>query len=436
MRFSGAFRRFLPQEEANICRFLDGSMPSRPGNQPGANSGSGARMRIAILTNTPMPYRAPIFEHLAASPGIDVRVFFDSVPEPRVADRDLSFAHEFLTAGFSFNRRYYQDEPWFAERIARRFAVSYLPRLAAYRPDVIVSAEFGWRTLNAATYALLLRIPLLVWWEGTRFTERHSGPLRTWVRRGFARVSSGLLGLGRGSVDYLRDIAGEKTPIHFVPQAVANIQIATQTDRSRAQREQLRAELGIRGVALLCLGRLLPHKGIPQYLDGLRRLRDAVPEGSFTALFAGEGPEAERLAAASGEFGDTIQLLGQVSPSDMPRLFAASDILVFPTLRDCWGMVVNEALAAGIPVVGSKYSGAAEELLTSEEFGALVDPLIPGSLDAALLAVVRDRQWLCTPTSKLRQALDGYSCEIAAQSILRAAKDLVAGRIESPVTPE
>ncbi len=384
-------------------------------------------MRIAILTNTPTPYRAPIFEHLAASPGVDVRVFFDSVPEPQVVGRNLTYAHEFLTAGFSVRSRYYQDEPWFAEHIGRRFALSYLPRLASYRPDVIVSAEFGWRTLNAATYALLLGIPLLVWWEGTRFTERHLGLLRTWVRRGLARVSAGLLGFGRGSVDYLKEIASEKTPIHFVPQAVANVQIATETDRWRAQRKQLRDEFGVSGVSILCLSRLLPHKGISQYLDSLRRLREVVPEGSFTALFAGEGPESEYLAKACGEaseeFGGAIRFLGKLSPNELPRVFAASDALVFPTLRDCWGMVVNEALAAGIPVVGSKYSGAAEELLTRSELGTLVDPLIPSSLDAALLALVRDRQWLSTPISQLREALDGYTCEVAAQAILRAAEE-------------
>ena len=64
----------------------------------------------------------------------------------------------------------------------------------------------------------------------------------------------------------------------------------------------------------------------------------------------------------------------------------------------------------------------------SGELGTLVDPLVPSSLDAALLAVVRDRQWLSTPPSRLRQALDGYSCEAAAQAILRAA----VGRLRPP----
>ncbi len=387
-------------------------------------------MRIAILTNAPASYRNPVFERLGASPGVEARIFFDSVAEPHERDDDLAYPHEYLNRGFAIQSRYYQDEAWFAERTQRHISLAYLPRLALYRPDVIVSAEFGWRTLNAAAYALVLGVPLLVWWEGTRFTERHAGVLRSGMRRILSRVSAGLLGLGRGSVEYLETICGDATPIHFVPQAVPNQQISAETDRFRLQREAVREELGVRGVVLLCLSRLLPHKGIPQYLDALRRLRNEVPDGSFTAVFAGEGPEADLIANASDEFAGAIRFVGKVAPDELPRLFAASDALVFPTLRDCWGMVVNEALAAGIPVVGSKYSGAATELLTSDELGTLVDPLVPSSLDEALLAVVRDRRWLSAEPSRLRAALDGYSCEAAADAILESAR-AVSNRVRT-----
>ena len=116
-----------------------------------------------------------------------------------------------------------------------------------------------------------------------------------------------------------------------------------------------------------------------------------------------------------------------VSPEEIPQLFAASDVLVFPTLRDCWGMVVNEALAAGIPVLGSRYAGAAEELIRDDELGRLIDPLAPDSLDAALMAAVRDGQWAKTSPTRLRAALTGYSSKDAADAILRAVQAAVAG---------
>jgi len=385
-------------------------------------------MRIAILTNAPAPYRTPVFERIAKTPGIEARVFFDSASGSTVVDRQPDYPHEFLQPAFSLRRRNYQDDEDWAEQVSMGFALGYLPRLASFRPDVIVSGEFGWRTLNAIVYARAASIPLLIWWEGTRFTERKLAAARRYARRGLAGASAGLLGFGRGSVDYLRDIANEQTPVHFVPQAVDNEQIAEETDRWRAQRERVREQLGARGVTLLCLSRLLPHKGIPQYVSALRRLTRTVPEGAFTALFAGAGPAAETIERAAKDFPCAIRNLGMVSPDETYRLFAASDLLVFPTLRDCWGMVVNEALAAGIPVLGSRYAGAAEELLGSNDVGRLIDPLDPDSLDEALVAAVRDEQWASTSHTRLRAALKGYSCEAAADAILRAAKDAVDRR--------
>jgi len=385
-------------------------------------------MRIAILTNAPAPYRTPVFERIADTPGVEARVFFDSASGSTVVDRQPGYPHEFLQPAFSLRRRNYQDDEDWAEQVSMGFAFGYLPRLASFRPDVVVSGEFGWRTLNATVYARAAAIPLLVWWEGTRFTERKLAAIRRCSRRGFASASAGLLGFGRGSVDYLRDIADERTPVHFVPQAVDTASIAEATDRWRAQRDCVREQLGARGVTLLCLSRLLPHKGIPQYADALRRLASAVPEGSFTALFAGEGPEAETIERAAKDIPGAIRNLGMVSPGEIPRLFAASDVLVFPTLRDCWGMVVNEALAGGIPVLGSRYAGAAEELLGGGDVGRLIDPLVPDSFDEALVSAVRDARWAGTSPTRLRAALKDYSCEAAADAILHAAKNAVAHR--------
>jgi glycosyltransferase involved in cell wall biosynthesis len=385
-------------------------------------------MRIAFLTNAPAPYRTPVFEHIASADGVEARVFFDSASGAAVVDRQPGYPHESLRPAFNLRHRNYQDDAGWAEQVSMGFALGYLPRLAAFRPDVIVSGEFGWRTLNATVYARAAGIPILVWWEGTRFTERKLGAIRHCTRRALASASAGLLGFGKGSVDYLRETAGPRKPVYFVPQAVHNEQIAEATDRWRVQREHVREQLGARGVTLLCLSRQLPHKGIPQYTSALRRLAETVPEGAFTALFAGEGPEAKTIARAADEFPRVIRNLGKVSPSEIPRLFAASDLLVFPTLRDCWGMVVNEALAAGVPVLGSRYAGAAQELLRSDDLGRLIDPLVPASLDEALGAAVLDEQWANTSPTDLRAALKGYSCEDAAEAILQAARSAVAGR--------
>ena len=149
---------------------------------------------------------------------------------------------------------------------------------------------------------------------------------------------------------------------------------------------------------------------------------------SWAPMAKNRSTQSETIERAAKDFPRAIRNLGMVSPDEIPRLFAASDLLVFPTLRDCWGMVVNEALAAGVPVLGSRYAGAAQELLHSDDLGRLIDPLVPDSLDEALEAAVLEERWADTSPNRLRAALKGYRCEDAAEAILQAARSAVSGR--------
>jgi glycosyltransferase involved in cell wall biosynthesis len=242
------------------------------------------------------------------------------------------------------------------------------------------------------------------------------------VRRVLSGCAAGVLGLGRGSVETLRDLGVPGARIHYVPQAVDNAWLAREVDRWRPQRERIRAELGLRGRVLVTPSRLLPHKGIAAYLDALVRLRARRPHAEFTAAIAGSGPEAARLRAAQAELGPTLRALGQVAYQDLPRLLAAADVLVLPSLRDCWGMVVNEALAAGLPVLGSRYAGASADLLRAGELGRVFDPLDAADFDAALDAAVADPHWAAGPDPARRAAVAGHAPGDAAAALLRAVR--------------
>jgi glycosyltransferase involved in cell wall biosynthesis len=381
-------------------------------------------MRLAVLTNAPAHYRVPIFARLAREAGVEARVFFDG--SRGLPDASLGFDHEFV-AGLTVHRRNYQDRGREAERWPVRIGLRTLPRLAAFRPDVIVSGEFGWRTLQAAAFAAAAGIPLLVWWEGTPFTEQHAGRARTALRRRLAARAAALLAFGSGSHDYLRRVAPDHAAIHRVPQAADNERIAREADRWRGEREAVRAELGARGTVLACVSRLVPPKGIRELLAAARRLRARAGGGAFTLLLAGDGPlrgEAERTSA---ELGGDLRVLGAVAQTALPRVLAAADLLVFPTLHDCWGMVVNEALAAGIPVIGSRYAGACDELLTREGVGCRFDPTDPASFDAALGDAVLLGRYRGAAAADVRRAVAGHTFDAAARAILTAARGALGG---------
>jgi glycosyltransferase involved in cell wall biosynthesis len=99
-------------------------------------------------------------------------------------------------------------------------------------------------------------------------------------------------------------------------------------------------------------------------LRGLSLL-DAPPP----VLVVGDGPQRAELEASAQRAGIEVEWAGHVPYEALPKFYQRSGILVFPTLGDEWGLVVNEALAAGLPVLGSLYSQAVQDLIRDEENG-------------------------------------------------------------------
>jgi glycosyltransferase involved in cell wall biosynthesis len=135
---------------------------------------------------------------------------------------------------------------------------------------------------------------------------------------------------------------------------------------------------------LLYVGQLNERKGIVPFAESLSAWAASRPERHVEFSIIGAGPLRERIAMIETPTNLKLELLGERSFQEIAAAYAASGILAFPTLADEWGMVVNEALAAGLPVLGSEYSQAAAELCDEGETGWLFRPDSPGDAQRAL----------------------------------------------------
>jgi glycosyltransferase involved in cell wall biosynthesis len=129
------------------------------------------------------------------------------------------------------------------------------------------------------------------------------------------------------------------------------------------------------------------RKGVYQLLDAAAAVQH---EGkSFTLLFVGNGPERESLERKAQQLGLTsVHFVAEVQYSEMAAVYASADVMVFPTLRDVWGLVINEAMWCGVPVIASTLAGAAPELLPPE---CLFDPHQPSAFRHALRQAIAGR---------------------------------------------
>jgi glycosyltransferase involved in cell wall biosynthesis len=115
---------------------------------------------------------------------------------------------------------------------------------------------------------------------------------------------------------------------------------------------------------------LIERKGFSNLIAALERLQTV----EFTLVVLGDGPLRQQLEAETQKCGFKIFFEGFRSTEELPLYYAACDIFVFPTLNDPWGLVVNEAMACGKPVVSSTEAGVSYDLVRHGANGWVVDP--------------------------------------------------------------
>ena len=108
-------------------------------------------------------------------------------------------------------------------------------------------------------------------------------------------------------------------------------------------------------------------------VDALQEWSIKNPDNKIELIVAGDGPEKDKFKTLQANNID-LKLLGNIPYIDLKNLYNQVDLYLFPTLADEWGVVVNEALASGVPVIGSVYSQAVEEVIEDGKNGWLFHP--------------------------------------------------------------
>src|SRR5258708_3649949 len=125
---------------------------------------------------------------------------------------------------------------------------------------------------------------------------------------------------------------------------------------------------------LLHVGQLVERKGLERFLRALTRWAETHPDQKRELWFLGDGPLRHKLRSTRLPANLKLKFFGNVPYADLCKFYAQSGVLVLPTLADTWGLVVNEALAAGLPVFGSRYSQAVLELVRDDVNGWTFHP--------------------------------------------------------------
>lgn len=334
--------------------------------------------RYIILQNIIAPYKTLLFNTLSRRLREPFLVAYLSDTagnrEWRVAREEIGFPFEVISPGLE------------EEAAPLRVAAATYRLLARHDPRIVVLggynhpaywAGFWWARRRGRKVIVIVESHFLDR-PRRRFTERFK---RTLVSRCDAALVD-----GTRHRDYVASL-GLPVEAIFVKNGTGPVDLEffrTEVDRLRPERESLCSRRGIPRRNFLYVGRFSPEKNIPVLLEAYRRVR-AGGAGGWGLILVGDGPQRKEIEGIVSSRGiPDVWLPGFRQKEELPLYYSVSDALVLPSLSEPWGLVVIEAMAAGLPVLVSNRCGCFPDAVREGVNGFSFDPSDAGALSGRM----------------------------------------------------
>ncbi|HJV52174.1 MAG TPA: glycosyltransferase family 4 protein [Noviherbaspirillum sp.] len=310
---------------------------------------AGARTRLAIITNHPPPFRIPIYEIIGKTPGIELLVIFCSRREPNRQWRlpPLEFNHVFLRERFvARGDNFIHNNP------------DVVAALHRFSPDAVVTTGFNPTYLYAFAYALAKGIAHIPMTDGTDLSERHLSSWHKLVRRFIYRRSLAFIAASAG---------GQRLYQSYGIAAERCFRSCLCIDNAEYLRDGPHEE---KIYDFIFCGRIVEGKN-PLFALQVAHETARSMGRRVSILFVGSGSQDGRLRKEAALRAEMVQadFHGFAGQHELPALYRSARIFLFPTLADVWGVVANEAAAAGLPIIVSPHAGVAGELVLHGDNG-------------------------------------------------------------------
>ncbi|GAB5442263.1 MAG: hypothetical protein Fues2KO_26120 [Fuerstiella sp.] len=332
----------------------------------------GPRPRVAFVTSHPIQYQVPVFRHLAARDDLELLVLFAMIPD--AAAQGAGFGVEFewdlpLLEGYDYQ---------VLDNVAAHPGVTHYsgcdtPQIAHVLEDQQIDAVVvnGWvvktclQTLRACRR---LRIPCIVRGEANNLRPRP-----WWKRilqRQLVRRYSAYLPIGNASREFYRSYGISDDRMFPAPYCIENDRFATAAERLRIRRDEFRRQWDIPedAACYLYCGKFEQKKHPVELVRAFSKA--AAGRSDLHLLMVGDGElkaECERVVEVEGS---PVTFAGFLNQTQIVEAYVAADALVIPSDHgETWGLVVNEAMACGLPAIVSDQVGCAADLIESGETG-------------------------------------------------------------------
>lgn len=383
--------------------------------------------RMIALATHPVQYQAPFFRALAATERLDLEVVYLDLPDSRTQGEGFGIEFQWdvpVLEGYRWSLA--PSLPLTTRGFLQRRAVRPLATARAWDADVLLLT--GWHSLALVQYGFAARrlgLPILMRGDSNSLRTRRA-PVRMLHRR-FLRGIDAFLVVGHANRRFYQENGVADTRLfeapHFVDNAFFAERAAAWRNRCAEVREQLGVPVG--ATCFLFVGKLQSKKHPEHLLEAVAAARLRNPR--VHALFVGAGElehglrervERERLPASFAGF---------LNQGEIAKAYAVADALVLPSdSGETWGLVVNEAMACGLPAIVSDQVGCGPDLVEDGVTGVRYPFGDVAELTRALL------EW--SEQAPMRRAMGRAACarvhesftvDASVAATLRAVTDLM-----------
>lgn len=311
-------------------------------------------VNVVLITNIPAPYRLPIYEIISSKSVINFKVIFCAKSEPN---------RKWVLDNFNFNYAILKKRKIFTRKDKFRnnyihFNPDLISEIRCFRPDVIINTGYNPTNLLAWIYALIFRCKHIVMTDGTKLSESNLSIIHEIIRKVVFKTSSAFIGASNGSIDLFARYGVN------LSKCVKSC-LCVQNDRFKNHNGY-----DIRQYDLMFSGQFIDGKLPLFFIDVIIELYRIGR--NVKVLIIGDGPLKEKMITKLDDQKIDYFYAGHIDQSDLPNYYSNSKLLLFPTLNDPWGIVANEALASGTPVLTTSDAGVSNDLVIDSKNGYIL----------------------------------------------------------------
>ena len=386
-------------------------------------------MRITWVTRSFLDYRIPVFAELDRLCGNQLTVIYNKEVESDglirkieafLGERAIGLIGELRLGGKKVENAQFANSG-----IRIPFQPGLLKRLRLSSPEVMLSDGFMQWTYAPLLYRMFHRVPHVMCYERTAFTERHC----QWYRRAYRKLAlhwiDAVCANGVLCGDYLKSLGVPESAVSYGQMAADTEGLARAVaEMDAGQSAELRRRFPAGMTLFLYVGQIIPRKGIRQLLEAWRRFGNA----DAGLLLVGDGAERQELEQwCAGQGLENVFWLGRQPYDGIARFYRIADVFIIPTLEDNWSLVVPEAMACGLPVACSIYNGCHPELVHPEN-GWTFDPLNAEATAAMLADIVKCKEQLKKMGARSQEIVQDHTPAKAAENIYNTCKKVTESK--------